>query len=196
MPRRRRLPLSLLAITLTLGLWGAGCLFSPKEGDPPIEPPPPIPPPTSPENLVKALEVIYNDKVRSASERLLAYDSLFSRDFIFRFQAVDIANGLPPSWGISEELESALGMFTAQDESRIYSLILSITHAQAQDLYPPVEGREGWKEVFATNIYLKLLNNPDDGFEVNGGQGEYQMSQVRPPTGRWYIREWIDLPRP
>ncbi len=196
MLRRRRLPLFLLAITLTVGLCAAGCLFSPDKTGPPPIPPPEIPPPTSPANLIKAIEVIYNDKVRSASERLVAYDSLFAPGFLFYLQPVDQEHGLPPSWGFATEHESHDGIFHAQDDGRIYSLTLSIVHDPARDLYPPEEGREGWKEVFATNVNLRLLYNPNDGLEVNGGQGRYKMFQVSPPTGRWYIGEWIDLPRP
>jgi hypothetical protein len=107
---------------------------------------------------------------------------------------VDIENGLPESWGFAQEHESAEGLFTAQDNREIHSLTLTIVHDPARDLNE--EGREGWKGVFATSVNLRLLVTPNDGLEVTNQQANYKGFQVNPPTGRWYIGEWIDLPRP
>ncbi len=156
----------------------------------------PIPSPSTPENLVKAIEVIYNDKLRTKDERVTAYDSLFAPTFRFFIQPVDQEHGLPESWGIATEIEAHEGMFKAQAEHRIYSLTLSVVHDPARPLYPPEVGREGWMEVFAASVNLRLLSNPNDGLEVNGAQGRFKMFQVPPPAGRWYIGEWVDLPRP
>jgi hypothetical protein len=91
---RRHQLLALVVSALTAGLTGSGCLFDPPEGDHggiiPPPPPPPPPVPHRPERLVEAIETIYNDRVRSASERLVYYDSLFAPGFSFRLQAVDV----------------------------------------------------------------------------------------------------------
>jgi hypothetical protein len=86
------------------------------------------------------------------------------------------------------------GMFSAQDNGNIYSLALAITHGPAIDLDPPQQGREGWKEIFADHVHLRLMFNPEDGLEVNGGQAEFLFPP--PVGGRWFIGEWKDLPRP
>jgi hypothetical protein len=61
-------------------------------------------------------------------------------------------------------------------------------------LEPPETGREGWKEIFATNVYLRTMFNPEDGLEVNGAQGEFLFAPAE--DGRYAIAEWWDLPRP
>ena len=67
-----------VALAALLALGFSGCIFSPdEEPDPPPPPPPEILPNTSPENLIKNLQTIYNDEVRNASERLIIYQDLF-----------------------------------------------------------------------------------------------------------------------
>ena len=188
-----------LMLGLAMGVLSVGC------GDESTDPTPPepseIPAPTSPENVVKSIEVIYNDDVRNAQERLDAYANLLSdgnstpsEAFIFKLQPGDIINGLPPAWGRDAELAAHRAIFDAQAAGDIYSLELRITHDPAQDLTPPEIGRDGWKEVFATNVYLRLMFNTDDGLEVKGGQANFGF----PPAanGQFKIAEWIDLPRP
>jgi len=163
--------------------------------------PPEIPAPTTPENVIKGLQVIYNDKVRGPQERIDAYVNLLSASgsdpneaFIFQFMPADIQMGLPPSWGLDSELAAHRAIFNAQSTGEVYSLELRITHDPAQDLTPPEVGREGWKQVLATNVYLRLMLNLEDGLEVNGGQAKF----VFPPAhdGKFKIAEWFDLPRP
>src|SRR4030095_9094404 len=114
--------------------------------------------------------------------------------FDFNFIPVDIQNGLPPSWGLDAELAAHRAVFEAQSAGAVYSLELRITHNAAQDLTPPETDREGWKEVFATNVYLRLMFNFEDGLEVNGAQSIFKF----PPAEAGDVKrgEWIDLPRP
>ena len=85
-------------------------------------------------------------------------------------------------------------MFSAQAAGNIYSLELRVTHNPAQDLSPADPDRDGWKEVFVTNVYLKLMFNLEDGLEVNGGQAEFKFPPAE--NGQFKIGDWIDLPRP
>ncbi len=163
-------------------------------------PPPSIPPPTSPENLIEALQVIYNDPVRTAEERLEAYRSLFSPanhdslpDFLFRFQPSDVAPGEDPTWGLDAELQAHQNMFAAQTNRDIFSIELTIQYNPATELQFPEPGQENWREVFATNVFLRLMFNPQDGLLVDGGQAKFLCA---PADGRWYIVEWMDIARP
>jgi hypothetical protein len=149
---------------------------------------------TAPESLISAIQVIYNDKTHPAEQRLAGYASLFDTTFIFHVQPADVAGGLPPDWGLDGELAAHEAIFRAQDAGTIHSLELRVTYNAAQDLTPPEPGRDGWKEVFATNVYLRLMFNIDDGLEVNGGQGEFKFPPAR--NGRYWIADWTDLPRP
>lgn len=196
----RRLRLLIFAASLSLVLSGLGCIFGTKPGDPDPVTPPEIPAPTSTENLVKAIQVIYTDKIRSANERKLAYENLLAPPagcdtcaaFLFDFQAIDEqTQGTPDTWGRDQEIASAENIFLAQENQDIYELTLTIQYLPAEDLNDPQ--RPGWKEVFATNVHLRLLTTPQDGFEVNGGQAQFR---AYPALGRWWLAEWIDLPRP
>jgi hypothetical protein len=189
---------ALLALLLTVAF---GCGDDSTKPQPEDNDPPAIPAPTTPENVVSAIEVIYNDDVRSPRERLDAYASLlsdysapFEEAFIFLLTPADIESGLPPTWGLDSELAAHRAIFEAQGAGDIHSLELQIVHNPAQDLTPPEPGREGWKHVFATNVYLRLMFNVEDGLEVNGGQADFMFPP--PHDGRFKIAEWRDLPRP
>jgi hypothetical protein len=164
------------------------------------EPPEVWPPvdPSSPDNVITMMEIAYNDTAQSANDRLAAYASLFDTAFVFRFQPADIAHGLPATWGLEEELAAHHSIFDPA-AGQIYSLELRITREPARDLTPPEPGRKGWKEVFATNVYLRLMFNVDDGLEVNGGQAEFKFPPPdvgRSQATRFRIADWTDLPRP
>ncbi len=219
MPFPRFLPfVAVLAVALTLT--GAGCIFSPDEDD---DPPPPVDPfnfkYAPPDSLLINLQTIYNDKEHSAIERRNEYEKLFFPGdpdvdppvigFIFRFQPADIQNGLPESWGLDSEVAAHEGLFNAQENGDIYSLQLAITRGPATPLDPAPAGREEWQEIFASNVYLRLMFNPNDGLEVNGGQAEFLFAPdldqpIYAPSnpdsiasyGRYWIGEWKDLPRP
>ncbi len=199
MPPRRlsRLAFGTLAVVLALS---SGCIFD-SEPDPKPDPipGPELLPHRSPENLIRNLIMIYDEKVRTAVERREAYANLFPPDdvspelaFRFKFQPADIDFGLPPSWGRDEEIAAHEELFQAQESGEIYSLDLNILYDDPTDLNE--QGRDGWKLIFATNVHLRLMFNPEDGLEVNGGQAEFKFA---PPVETiWYLNEWVDLPRP
>jgi hypothetical protein len=190
----------LAALAAVILAFSAGCIFSPDE-----EPPQPVPPEaipsfeSNPDNLIEALEIVYNDKVRSASQRSQVYETLFpaadhdSLEFIFFFQPVDVEPGEEPSWGIDGELESHRNMFSAQEARDIFSLELTITRLDPSPLEFPQPGQETWVEMFSTNVNLRLMFNPQDGLLVDGGQAKFLAA---PADDRWYLTEWTDLPRP
>jgi hypothetical protein len=184
----RRLWMS-LALALMIAILTAGCE---DETTQPEDDSLVLPEPSTPEALISSIELIYNDRTHGADERLAGYASLFDSTFRFTFYLNDI--GIPQSWGLEEELEAHANMFAAQSAGGIYSIELRATHNPAADLNPPQVGREGWKEIFVTNVYLRLMFNPEDGLEINGGQTEFLF----PPAaeGRFRIAEWTDLPRP
>ena len=199
MPPRRLLLPAFGALALVLAL-SSGCIFDPPD-DPEPEPTPPVAllPHDRPENLIKNLITIYDDKVRTAVERRQAYESLFPPDevdpdeaFLFKFQQADRDQGLPESWGKDSEIAAHEALFLAQENREVYSLDLNILFNDPIDLNET--GREGWKLIFANSVQLRLMFNPEDGLEVNGGQAEFKFA---PPVETiWYLNEWVDLPRP
>jgi hypothetical protein len=145
------------------------------------------PPPTAPESLVAAIEVIYNDRTHSTSERLTAYESLFDSTFLFWFRP-DLY--VPPTWPLSVELAAHQNMFAAQDIGLVTSIELHIDYGAATDLDPPQPGREGWQEVFARAVHLRIMFDPYNGLEVVDDPAKFRFPP--PINGRYRIAEWVD----
>ncbi len=195
-----RMALPAIIVSLSVLLL-SGCL---DPGDkstvaPQVEPAP-VFSPSSPENLIKTLQVIYNDQVRDAAERYLLYQDLFPPadhatlpGFIFHLQPVDLEPGEETSWGLDTELQAHENMFRAQANKEIFALELSIQHAAPIELEYPSQDQQDWREIFATNVSLQLKFNPQDGLWVDGAQAKFVLA---PADDRWYIVDWTDLPRP
>jgi len=148
----------------------------------------------APESLLRAIEIIYKADGHSAIERQRAYADLFDPDYVFRFQAGDIESyGMPRAWDLEHETTASDSMFHALEVGNAYSLQLQMQWSPATDIYPPVPGREGWKEVRATNIDCFVMLAAGYGLSVNQQQGRFL---AKPANGRWYLAEWTDLPRP
>ena len=184
---------------LLLGMFFVALVACDDDGSTVPEPQPPgLRPLTAPENLVYNIEVLYNDEVRTAAERRIEYEKLLAppagrdtcRSFFFEFMAPD-EQGTPDLWGRDQEIQAHANIFQSQASGEIYSLALEIEVLPPEDLNNPE--RPGWKEVFATNVHLRLLTNPYDGFEVIGGQ---EIFRTYPAGEHWVIGEWIELPRP
>ncbi len=209
--RQSALPLFCAAGFAALALSAAGCIFDPKPD--PIEPPLPIKISRSrPDSLLIGLQRIYNDKEHTAIERVNAYDSLFLKPdpntepprtgFKFNFQPADVPE-TGPSWGLDGEREAHRGLFAAQDNGEIYLLELRITYGATEPIDNEPE-KVDWQQIFASNVYLRLMFNPNDGLEVNGGQADFEFAPElsKPPAppgglyGGYWIGEWTDLPRP
>ena len=200
MSLRRFLTFALVPMFAGL-VMGAGCIFDPGDEPDPEPVPEQILPRTSEGNLIRNLQVIYNDKARTAIDRQALYEQQIDTGsdpntaFIFKFQPADIAAGLPPSWGSSEELTAHRAIFEAQESGEIYSLELRIIFQEpAIPLDPPEDLRPNWTEIFASNVYLRLMFNAQDGLEVNGGQAEFKFAPA--VNGLFVINEWEDRPRP
>ncbi len=193
----------------------ACAVFACGDDDDPMTPEPPwaLEVPTPPENLLENLVTIYNDDEHTALERVNAYDSLLLRPdastnpprtgFKFILQPADIQHGLPASWGLDAEMEAHRGLFEAQADTSIYLLELRITHGATERIANDPE-KVDWEAIFASNVYLRLMFNPNDGLEVNGAQANFEFAPdtAQPPAeggryyGRYWIGEWTDLPRP
>jgi hypothetical protein len=186
----RRLKQFLIALALAV----SACAEEGPTNILPGPPPPEIPPPTSPENLVRAIDVIFNDKVRDASERLREYKNLFDPEFVFHCQTVDGDScRICPCRYFT--IDGAEALFAAQDSGGIYELRLDLSFKPAIDLDPPQPGREEWKMVFVSNVDFQLLVTPQDGWRVTGGQAEI-LAYPSADRRRWFIGEWFSLPRP
>lgn len=142
-------------------------------------------PPTSPENVIRNIEFIYDDTLHTAAERSAAFEDLLSPFFLFHFQPIDQQACGCENWGREEEVQTHSRLFHAQESGEIYSLRLDIKISPAED----VPNMPGLKRVFA-DIFLEVLQGPNEGYVVRS-RAEFLM-ELR--GERWLIREWYDLP--
>lgn len=181
----------LILVLAALALGAGGCEDDPVD-DRELWAPSWPPPPATPEAAVQWIAAVYNDKSHSADVKLGAYAQLLAPEFEFVYQTAIS----PPvgSWGLETELAAHRNMFSALESGTVYMLELQLMLAPAEDLDPPDPAREGWQEIFATSVYLRLMLTPSDGFEVDGAQGNFVLAPVA--GGHWAIAEWTDPASP
>jgi hypothetical protein len=147
--------------------------------------------------LLRAIQVLYNDTVRTAQDRFDAYANLFPPtdhpilpSFVFRYGGNDI--GAPPiRWETAEELDVHRNLFQAQDGQKISELTLNLTYSHPTDLDPPIPGRKGWKESFVTSSYISFQRPGEESVRIDVRDTRFVMA---PGDDRWYIVDWYELP--
>jgi hypothetical protein len=153
----------------------------------------PLLPATRPEHVVRNLEVLYNDRLRSAGRRGDAFGDLLAPGFVFHLQPIDVDRGLPASWGAATEAAAHRALFGAQARREVRALELVLDAGEPHPLDPPEPGREGWQEVVAPAVVLRLETGPWEGIEVTGSGARFLLA---PAGERWLLGAWYDVPRP
>jgi hypothetical protein len=152
-----------------------------------------------PENLIRWLEVIYNDRIRSAADRLALFQLLLppadhdSLTFVYLPQPGDTEYCGAGGWRLSREIETHRNMFEAYESREQRSLKLLIANSAPEPLEHPRPGQENWVRIFARNIILRIELGWGHELFVDGDQAEFICA---PSNGCWYIVEWHDLPSP
>ena len=109
--------LASFALALSIAVLAAGCE---EETTQPEDDSLVLPEPSTPEALISAIELIYNDRTHGADERLAAYASLLDSNFRFHFAMNDFGWPLAPSWGLEKELSAHANMFASTGDVRLY----------------------------------------------------------------------------
>lgn len=170
---------ALAAATLTF----TGCLFSPPKELPP-EPPPEM---TTPANVLKNIEVAYNQQL------INKYKEALSANFVFYFDPDDVGQNppgrprykIPESWVYTEDWTATENMF-----QKAYSINLSIPTARV--------GEPGPTETTfrADNISITLLVMVDelDGYLADQGYCNFEFEKYKNQEGkdRWRLTKWWD----
>jgi len=149
-------------------------------------------PQSSPANVLANLRQAYVDRNETA------YAKLFAPEFLFYFDEWDVNNPnnpTPPSWSLTDELESMHNMFTA-------SLIDRIELSFVQDTATPATGEmEGTSRVLMHEIFLRLDTRKPDGSPlqqvVNSGLACFYLKEYPGETAEdgaaiWRIVRWDD----
>jgi hypothetical protein len=159
-----------------------GCLFSPPEEVPP-QPPPEM---TTPVNVLKNVEIAYNQR------DIELYKKAISPNFVFYFDPRDIGHNppgseyvIPESWSYTEDWRATNNMF-----QRAYSINLSISTGHVGEPEPEDTTYR------ADNVKISLLVMVDElnGFIADGGYCNFgfEKYQNEQSQNRWRLTNWWD----
>ncbi len=168
----------LAAATLTF----TGCLFSPPEEQPPA----PAPEMTTPANVLKNIEVAYNQRL------IENYKKALSTKFVFYFDPDDVGDKLPgrqyiipESWSYTEDWNATDTMF-----QKAYNIKLSIPTTSVGE---PEPNETTFR---ADNISIDLLVMVDElnGYQANQGFCNFEFEKYKNEEGkdRWRLTQWWD----
>jgi hypothetical protein len=169
---------ALAAATLTF----TGCLFSPPEE----KPPEPAPEMTTPANVLKNIQVAYNQQL------IQNYKKALSTNFVFYFDPDDVGQNppgrqyeIPESWSYTEDWQATDKMF-----QKAYSIKLSIPTG---DVGEPEPNETTFR---ADNISINLLVMVDEltGFLADQGYCNFEFEKYKNEEGkdRWRLTKWWD----
>lgn len=210
--RSGRLAVAGAAACLLLGLGTAGCdsgyvnrMTEPIHAPEPIDNPlPPLAVLDSPTNLMRALEVVYNNRWSDAYEELLA------DDFLWSCSPTDSAGngsrGTP--WTRSDELRFARHFFQGggPDQPAAVSIVLKLApnlEALPDPAFAAWDPFGRWHRSVRTPVELRATLADQSSIETTGYatfsvvRGDSAMIPeglrqrgVRPDSTRWFVRRW------
>lgn len=157
----------------------------------PFSPPDPIPPQqpvemTSPANVLKNVEIAYNQR------NIDLYKKALSTSFVFYFDPRDVGQKLPgktwaipESWSYTEDWDATYNMF-----QRAYNINLSIPTGRIGEPDPEETAYR------ADNVSISLLVMVDElnGFIADGGYCNFEFEQYTSGQGKklWRLTNWWD----
>ncbi|MBD3371848.1 MAG: hypothetical protein GF403_03935 [Candidatus Coatesbacteria bacterium] len=111
-----------------------------------------------------------------------AYAGVFTDEFIFYFDPQDVDHGLPPSWGLQDELDAAGNIFDIVGANNIeLTLTMPDGFDEPEDDTCTVNGV----------AYEIRVTHPDDDI-IYAAQGMCNFSLDR-SDGEWRFTTWYDL---
>ncbi len=157
----------------------------------PFSPPPPIPPQqpvkmTSPANVLKNVEIAYNQRY------IDLYKKALSTNFVFYFDPRDVGQTppgkpyiIPESWSYTEDWKATDGMF-----HHAYNINLNIATGRVGEPEPEENKYE------ADNITITLLVMIDElnGFIADQGYCNFEFEKYKNEQSedRWRLTKWWD----
>jgi len=178
MARNGLVAAALAAATLTF----TGCLFSPPEPQPPEE----APEMTTPANVLKNIEVAYNQRL------INKYKEALSTNFVFYFDPDDVGQNppgskypIPESWTYTEDWGATRNMF-----QKAYSINLTIPTGNVGEPEPS----ETTFRAYNISINLLVMVNELDGYLADQGYCNFEFEKYKNEEGkdRWRLRKWWD----
>jgi hypothetical protein len=169
---------ALAAATLTF----TGCLFSPPEDQPPQT----APEMTTPANVLKNIEVAYNQQLVDK------YKEALSTKFVFYFDPDDVGQNppgstylIPETWSYTEDWRTTEKMF-----QRAYRIKLAIPTGNVGEPAPTDTTFR------ADNVSINLLVMVDElnGYIADQGYCNFEFEKYKNEEGkdRWRLTKWWD----
>jgi hypothetical protein len=170
---------ALAAATLTF----SGCLFSPPDEQPPA----PAPEMTTPANVLKNIEIAYNQG------NINIYKNALSTEFVFYFDPDDVKQHppgkpnytIPESWTYTEDWGATYNMF-----QEAYNINLTIPTVNVGE---PAPNDTRFR---ADNISINLIVMIDElnGYQANQGFCNFEFEKYKNEEGkdRWRLTQWWD----
>ncbi|HUU57099.1 MAG TPA: hypothetical protein VMW93_07145 [bacterium] len=173
---------SLTIATALAALLFTGCLFSPPE----IEDPEAPPVMNSPANVLKTIEIAYNQR------NIRYYKSALSENFVFYFDPRDVGQTppvgtyiIPETWSYTDDWRATDRMF-----QKAYDISLTIPTARVGT---PEPDDNIYK---ANNISIKLLVMVEElnGYIADMGYCNFEFEKYKNEANedRWRLRKWWD----
>ncbi len=159
-----------------------GCLF---------DPPPDVPPQqpvkmTSPVNVLKNIEIAYNQR------NIDLYKRALSPNFVFYFDPRDVGESppgktyiIPESWSYTEDWQATNNMF-----NKAYSINLKISTGKVGE----PEAEENTYEAQNIDISLLVMIDELNGFISDQGYCNFEFEKYKNEESqdRWRLTKWWD----
>ena len=168
----------------------SGCIFSPKTGDPPVDPPSPYFAPTAPESLIANLQASYRNR------EIEEYAKILAPEFIFNFQSQDANEIGTPFWTHDQDSTGTRALLTTPDVSDIrIDLIYGDRDTAVNTPGTPLDSLK--IRIITTDLQVDqtdgttwLVQDQQDMF-FRKGRG---IETYGENPDHWWLYEWTDLP--
>lgn len=199
MMHRRRLTNLLVVLPLALVLL-AGCPFSPKKDTkPPDDQGNPYLAQTTIPNVLANLIRSYQEKNYEEYRKLL--DTAY--EYIFAPQDISEPNGIPPSWGLPDELTSANNMFNkVPNKDGYWAEDITLSFTAGPDTQAEIN--PDWRKVVLSNVNLSITGRNETSadpliYQVIGDKAELYFvltNETDSTSGQriYKIIRWEDKP--
>lgn len=187
-----------LGVVAVLGFGTNGCVKDGCRGCPPSGNPGAfVSPRLNPNDVIKNLELAYQQR------NIAEYAKLLADDFTFCFDPATRPDNVPDCWDRATDSTATARLFAASDISDI-----RITLTYGPDMSVSEPGKEKWRLIRITDTFLEIDKVPPTGevitLRVDGDTQDFYLRKGRSPadtlaaspTSReWFLVAWYDRAR-
>lgn len=137
--------------------------------------------PIHPDSTLNNLKLVYNEQ-----KYLVKYEAIFSDDFVFYFDNLDVEEyGVPVSWQSESEINYLNNLY---NDSNIKSVELQLSEIDSE---PDEEYYDYLEEYYIYREYKLIIDNKSDSLS-NEYEGKCVLHLKTNDDHIWKIFEWFD----